>query len=151
VKNQYIAEIEINYKPKSLSGLLKISNSNDTYLYLKKVWSKHINYKEEFYLICLNRANKVLGYSVISVGGISGCVVDPRIIFQTALKANASAIIIAHNHPSGNLKPSDQDIKITKNISKAGVILQQPLLDHLIITDDGYFSFGDEGLLSKDY
>lgn len=151
MRNQYIAEIEISYKPKSIVGLYKIAKSNDAYSYLKKVWSNHINYKEEFYLICLNRANKVLGYSVISVGGISGCVVDPRIIFQTALKANASSIIIAHNHPSGNLKPSDQDIIITKNIIKAGEILQQPLLDHLIITNEGFFSFADEGYLTKEY
>ena len=148
MKNHYIAEIEIVYIPKTLSNLRKITRSKDTYQYLKEIWSKHLCYKEEFYLICLNRANKVLGYSVISVGGIAGCIVDVRIIFQTALKANASVIIIAHNHPSGNLQPSDQDISLTKKILEAGLLMQIPLLDHIIITSEGYYSFADEGMIS---
>jgi DNA repair protein RadC len=96
----------------------------------------------------LNKANKVLGYSKISSGGISGTLVDPKLIFQTALKANASSIILAHNHPSGNKQPSDADTRITKKCTGAGTLLDITVLDHLIITpDDLYYSYADEGTL----
>ncbi|MDO9186062.1 MAG: DNA repair protein RadC [Bacteroidia bacterium] len=101
---------------------------------------------EEFWLIMLNRANLVIKKELISRGGVSGTVVDTKIIFKTAIGNHASSIIICHNHPSGNLKPSDADIKITKNIKEAGKIMEIPLLDHLIITDNGFYSFADEGL-----
>ena len=84
---------------------------------------------------------------MISRGGVTGTVVDTKIIFKAAVENYASSIIICHNHPSGNLKPSDADIKITKNIKEAGKIMEIPLADHLIITDEGYYSFADEGIL----
>lgn len=102
---------------------------------------------EEFWLLLLNRANLVTKKELISRGGVSGTVVDTKIIFKTAIVNYASSIIICHNHPSGNLKPSEADIKITKNIKEAGKIMEIPLLDHLIITDNGFYSFTDEGLL----
>ena len=80
-------------------------------------------------------------------GGISGTVADPKVIFQVALKANASSVILCHNHPSGNTKPSDNDIQLTKKLKKAGEFLELNVLDHLIITPDSYFSFADESLL----
>jgi len=96
----------------------------------------------------LNRANKVLGISTISNGSLSGTLVDIRIIMQYALKANAHSIIVSHNHPSGNCKPSENDLSITQKIKEAGKILDISLLDHLILTpDDTYSSFADEGLL----
>lgn len=101
---------------------------------------------EEFWLIMLNRANLVIKKELISRGGVAGTVVDTKIIFKTAIGNHASSIIICHNHPSGNLKPSEADIKITKNIKEAGKIMEIPLLDHLIITDNGFYSFADEGL-----
>lgn len=102
---------------------------------------------EEFWIILLGRASRVLGKELISKGGLAGTVADPKIIFHTALQHQASGIILVHNHPSGNLKPSHQDISLTKNISAAGKMLDIQIFDHLIITDNGYFSFGDEGLL----
>lgn len=101
---------------------------------------------EEFWLIMLNRANLVIKKELISRGGVSGTVVDTKMIFKTAIGNHSSSIIICHNHPSGNLKPSEADLKITKNIKEAGKIMEIPLLDHLIITDNGFFSFADEGL-----
>ena len=95
----------------------------------------------------LNRANKVLGFSKISSGGTSGTLVDVKIIFQIALKSNASSIILGHNHPSGNLKPSDADIRITRTIKEAGKMMEIPLVDHLILTDENYYSFADEGMI----
>ena len=101
---------------------------------------------EQFYILMINRANKVLGYTLIATGGVSATVVDPKVIFQAALKANASSIICAHNHPSGNNKPSDADIKITDKIKAAGQFLDINLLDHVIMTpDDNFYSFADEG------
>ncbi|MDB5144383.1 MAG: radC [Mucilaginibacter sp.] len=102
---------------------------------------------EEFWIILLGRASKVLGKELISKGGLSGTVADPKVIFHIALQHQASGIILVHNHPSGNLKPSHQDISLTKNLTAAGKMLDIQIFDHLIITDNAYFSFGDEGLL----
>jgi DNA repair protein RadC len=102
---------------------------------------------EEFWLLILNRSNAVIKRELISRGGVAGTVVDTKIIFKSAIENLASSIIISHNHPSGNLKPSDADNKITKNIKEAGKIMDIPLFDHLIITDSGYYSFNDEGML----
>jgi DNA repair protein RadC len=102
---------------------------------------------EEFWIILLGRSSKVLGKELISKGGLAGTVADPKIIFHTALQHQASGIILVHNHPSGNLKPSQQDISLTKNLVASGKMLDIQILDHLIIGDKGFFSFGDEGLL----
>lgn len=102
---------------------------------------------EEFWIIILNRANIVLKKKLISSGGISGTVADPKIIFKVALESGASAIILVHNHPSGNLKPSEADTRLTKKLKEAGQLLEIPVLDHLIFTDNTYLSFADEGLL----
>ena len=96
-------------------------------------------------MLLLNRANKVLGYVLLSLGGTAGTVVDPKVIFQAALKTNAHGIILCHNHPSGNLTPSSQDISLTKQLRDAGKFLEIALLDHLILTTEGYYSFADEG------
>lgn len=102
---------------------------------------------EEFWIILLGRASKVLGKELISKGGLSGTVADPKVIFHIALQHQASGIILVHNHPSGSLKPSQLDISLTKKLSEAGKMLDIQVFDHLIITDTGFFSFGDEGLL----
>lgn len=102
---------------------------------------------EEFWLLILNRVNKVIKKELISRGGVAGTVVDNKIIFKTAVEHYASSIIICHNHPSGNLKPSEADVKITKSIKEAGKIMEIPLLDHVIITDTGFYSFADEGMM----
>ena len=98
-------------------------------------------------MLLLNRANKVLGIVEISKGGTAGTVVDPKIVFAAAIKTNCSAIILAHNHPSGNLRPSDQDIRLTRKLKECGNLLEINVWDHLIITREGYLSFADEGLL----
>lgn len=102
---------------------------------------------EEFWITLLNRANKVRHRFNISKGGISGTVIDVRLILKKALENNASSIVLCHNHPSGNTQPSDADIQITKKLKEAGKIMEIPVLDHLIVTENGYFSFTDEGLL----
>jgi len=107
-----------------------------------------IEYIEEFKLLLLNRSNSVLGIMPVSKEGLSGTVTDVRLIFQGDIKANASGIIVCHNHPSGNLNPSESDIKITQKIKEAGNLMDIQLLDHLILTMNGsYYSFADNGLL----
>lgn len=125
-----------------------IMSSKDAYDLFRDTWDHSFEHLESFRLMLLNRANKVLGISTISNGSLSGTLVDIRIIMQYALKANAHSIIVSHNHPSGNCKPSENDLSITQKIKEAGKILDISLLDHLILTpDDTYSSFADEGLL----
>ena len=144
--NQKVAEIEIVYRNKvKASDRVKISRSNDCFELLKSFWGDKLDYCEQFYLLLLNRSNIVLGISKISEGGVSGTVVDPKRIFQVALKSNASNLILAHNHPSGNTNPSEADRKLTRKIKDAGLLLDISTLDHLIITSDGYYSFADQG------
>ena len=102
---------------------------------------------EEFYVIMLNHANEIIHTKQVSKGGMSSTIVDGKIIFNMALTFQASAIIISHNHPSGNLNPSSQDIELTKSLREFGKYIDLPLLDHLIFTDNGYFSFAEQGLL----
>lgn len=102
---------------------------------------------EEFWIILLNRSNAVIKKIFISSGGIAGTVADPKLIYKHALEHLASAIILVHNHPSGNLKPSEADISLTRKLKQAGSFLEIPVLDHLIFTDHGYYSFADEDKL----
>lgn len=143
-----ISEISISYKPKfKASELPQVSCSEDCYYIIRKQWSDDIQYRESFAVLLLNRANKCLGFCFISKGGIAGTVSDPKLIFQAALKANASSIILVHNHPSGNLKPSEADLTLTKRLVNAGEFLELNVLDHIIVGEDDYFSFADEGLI----
>lgn len=141
-------EIQVNYTSKiKKSEMPKVVTSKDAFNCFKHVWSDRIEFVEESILLLLNRANKALGFVKLSSGGTAGTVVDIKLIFAIALKTNAHSIIIAHNHPSGNLRPSDADLKLTKELSTSGKILGIPLLDHLILTDEGYYSMADEGLV----
>ena len=106
-----------------------------------------ILWTEEVIMVCLNRANDVVGYYKISSGRFSGSVVDPRVVMTIALQNASSSIILAHNHPSGNLKPSEGDKAITEKIKNACAFFDMKLLDHLIITDESYFSFNEGGLI----
>lgn len=102
---------------------------------------------EEFWVLFLNRANEILKKEKLSSGGVSGTVIDPKIVFSKALKSSCSGIILVHNHPSGSLRPSSQDINITTKIKEGGKLLEISILDHLIFTNNGYYSFSDEGIM----
>jgi len=143
-----VSEIEIHYKSKiKADQRQKISKSLDCQIIFKQVWDQNtIDYKECFYSMYLNRNNKILGILKISEGGISGTVADIRIIFQGALMLNACNLIICHNHPSGNVQPSESDIALSRKIRDAGNYLDIKLLDSLIISsEDQYYSMADEG------
>lgn len=144
-----VAEIEITYRnPVKPSQRAKISRSQDCYNLLLANWGSTIELYEDFVVLLLNTANKVMGLVHIGSGGISGCVVDVKKVFTIALAAGSvSSIILAHNHPSGNLQPSEADMKITKKIVEAGDLLDIKVLDHLIVTSEGFYSFSDDGAL----
>lgn len=144
-----VAEVELVYKSKvKASQRPYISSSSDAATLLKSLWEDgKMDLVEQFKVLYLNRANRVLALYSISSGGITGTVADPRLIFATALKINAVSIILCHNHPSGSLKPSLADQELTQKIKNAGGFLDIKVLDHLVVSSDGYFSFADEGLL----
>ncbi len=144
-----LAEITVSYSSKiKASERRKASSSKDAEVIFREIWTKDaIELREEFYILLLNRANFVLGWYRISEGGLSGTVCDPRLIFSVALKCLAVSIILAHNHPSGNLQPSASDLQLTKNLVDGGKLLEISVLDHLILTIDGFYSFADEGLI----
>ena len=146
--NYNLAEIEVSYRTTvKNSERRQIRDSKDLESIFREIWSPGMEFKEEFYILLLNRANKVLGWHKVSEGGMSGTVVDPKLIFSIALKGLASCIAISHNHPSGNLKPSEPDIALTSKLKQAGALLEIPVLDHVILSSEGYFSFADEGML----
>ncbi|AZI67979.1 JAB domain-containing protein [Kaistella daneshvariae] len=124
---------------------IQITNSQETYKVLAPFLADLQT--EEFWVVFLNQNNRIIGKSRLSSGGINQSVVDIRILFKNALEHFATGIIVAHNHPSGNLKPSQEDLKITKQIAEAGKILNIQLLDHLIVAQNSYLSFADENLL----
>lgn len=144
-----VAEIQLSYKSHvKPSERVKITCSRDAYHVLLQTWDDNkLEFVEQFKVMLLNRANKVLGVFEVSTGSTTATVADPKIIFAAAIKANASGIIIAHNHPSGNLSPSQQDIDLTRKVKDGGKILEVQLLDHVIITTESYYSFADEGIL----
>lgn len=123
----------------------KISKSRDAYENMKYFLTGQE--VEQFYVIMLTRANKIISFEKISEGGTAATIVDPKIVFKRALLARAHAIILVHNHPSGNLKPSEADLKLTKRLVKVGRELDVEVMDHLIFSDNGFFSFSDEGIL----
>jgi len=144
-----VSEIDLIYRSKvKASERPQIKTSKDAADLLRHLWSEDkIDFVEQFKVLFLNRANKVLGIFEVSTGGVTGTVADPRLIFVAALKMNCTGILISHNHPSGNLKPSKPDEDLTLKIKQAGLFLDIKLLDHIIVTSEGYYSFADEGII----
>ncbi|MEQ8626749.1 JAB domain-containing protein [Ekhidna sp.] len=144
-----VSEIEIMYRNKvKAKDRTRITSSSDAHDLIREYWNEEsIELNESFKYLLLNRANDALGIVNHSKGGIAGTVVDVRLIFAAAIKANATGLILAHNHPSGNLKPSYQDIQLTKRVKEAGMLLDIQLLDHLILSSESYLSMADQGLV----
>jgi DNA repair protein RadC len=129
----------------SSKTLVKVSSSIQAYNYIKPYYMDLLH--EEFYVMYLDRANQIRGFEKLSSGGRSGTVVDGKILFKNALKENACALILSHNHPSGQITPSKSDIDLTNRLFEFGKMIDLPILDHLIIGEDKYFSFADEGMM----
>ncbi|WP_341221602.1 JAB domain-containing protein [Polaribacter atrinae] len=142
-----ISEISVSYSNMNIERE-KIKDSQTSFNVFFNSWNKEtIELQEEFKVLLLNRNNEVLGIYPLSKGGVSGTFVDVKLIFSVALKCNASTIIVAHNHPSGNLKSSEADKGLTEKLRVAGNYLDIKLLDHIIVTKNDYYSFADNGIL----
>lgn len=141
------AEIELTYRNKLRpEDRLKIHDSSIAYHLLMTAWDMNkIELVEQFYLILLDKSSACIGIANIATGGVSACIVDPKIVYATALKAKASNLILAHNHPSGNLEPSKNDLKLTEKLIEGGELLDIRVLDHLIVTPTRYSSYVDNG------
>lgn len=124
-----------------------VRTSTEAYDLFKPFFQPSMQHREVFYLMLLNRRNGVIGVVEIASGGVNGVVVDTKIVFGAALVAQASAILVAHNHPSGQMRPSQEDIHLTKNMVDAGRALDTELRDHIIVCEQGYYSFADNGQL----
>ena len=142
-----VAALELGNRKRSEDVLFrdKVAGSRDVFE-LFHAEMADLQY-EQFWTLLMNRANRVIKKVNISEGGISGTVADPKKIFKMALDHNASSMILCHNHPSGNIQPSEADIRLTKKLKEAGLLLDLPVLDHLIFGTDSYFSFADEGMI----
>ena len=144
-----VAEIQVSYHNEVPPYQRpQVTCSDDAYRYFRRHWEDdQLDYCEKFKVMLLNRANKVLGIITTSSGGQAGTVADPKMIFGPALKASAASIVLGHNHPSGNLIPSEADMRLTLKLKEAGQALDLPVLDHLIVTRHGHYSFADEKIL----
>lgn len=141
-----VSEIKLSYYSKIRAAQRpRVTCSQDSYAVFRRHWEDdQIDFIEQSKLMLLNRANRVLGLCHLSSGSTTATHVDIRIVFAAALKANASSIILAHNHPSENLEPSNADRQLTNQLKEAGTLMNIPLLDHIIVTRRGYYSFADE-------
>ncbi|MBD2704827.1 JAB domain-containing protein [Spirosoma sp. BT702] len=146
-----VNEVEISYRNKTpYQDRIQITRSLTAYEILHHAWDENkLELLEQFKILLLDRKNNCLAISDIATGGMTACIVDPKVIFVTALQANAAGIILAHNHPSGNLQPSDQDLALTRKLSECGKLLDIAILDHLIVTPRNYYSFADEGCMPR--
>ena len=144
-----VAEIELSYKGNfKPSEKPVIKSSRDAYQLFFETWdSSKLELQEHFRIMLLDRDNSVLGVSTLATGGMTACVVDAKLIFATALLAKATGLIIAHNHPSGKKEFSEPDKKLTEQIVLAGKILDLPVLDHILVTKEGWLSMADTGLM----
>jgi DNA repair protein RadC len=144
-----LCELQVKYtRNRDAEPKQAIRGSSDCFRYFHQLFSEElgiIDHREAFAILLLDRANNIICHYVVSIGGIAGTVADPKIIFQAALLANASAMILCHNHPSGNKTPSQADRTITAKLVNAGRALDLPVLDHIILVEHGYYSFSDEG------
>ncbi len=143
-----VSEIQLKYQPQPLTETINEAKDIHKLLINRVFDADTIGYKETFKVLLLNNANKIIGYTTISDGGLTSTIVDVRMILQTALVSNATSIILTHNHPSGNLKPSGQDDSLTKKIKSACELMDIQLLDHIIVTPYGsFYSYCNEGRL----
>lgn len=144
-----LPELRIKVERKEGDGqVYQVRSSNDAANYFRTIFNADtILWTEESAMICLNRANEVIGYFKVSSGGTASTIMDAKVIFTQALQSGAHSIILAHNHPSGNRTPSDNDIKLTKQMVKGAQLLDMRVLDHIILTETSHMSMADEGYI----
>ena len=144
-QNNFIPEFKIQSIQSDFTKV-KLTNTQAAANYLRQFYTGDIDIFESSFILLLNNSMQTIGFAKISQGGITGTVIDPRIVAHYAVKCLATAVIIAHNHPSGNLNPSESDKKVTEKIHKGLSLLDIDLIDHIILTSQGFTSFRDEGI-----
>ena len=144
--NKTLEKISLRKDPTDFQRI-KIDSSKDSADYIRQFYDGDLEIFESFFILLLNRQNKTIGYAKISQGGVAGTVVDVKIVIKYIVDTLASAVILCHNHPSGTLMPSTQDIAITEKIVKAAKLVDSEVLDHIILTSDNFYSFADNGLI----
>jgi len=142
-----LREVRAIYKSNQDVNNVKISSSRDVSEYIRSVYPVSIDIREAMLVLLLNNSNRTLGYCIASIGGLTGTIVDVRLVLRDALLTQSTGLILIHNHPSGTLKPSQSDINITNKVKKAAELMDIKLLDHLILTEDNFYSFADEGMM----
>jgi DNA repair protein RadC len=140
-----LREVSAVYKPHPTIQNVKISCSMDVNDFIREVYPVAINIREAMMVLYLNNSNRTMGYSIASIGGITGTLVDIRLVLRDALLTQSTSIILVHNHPSGTPDPSQSDLSLTDKVKKAAEVMDIKLLDHLILTECGFYSFADEG------
>ncbi len=149
MNTETLSEIQVSYKP-GFIGSTSINSPHEAFDILDTLFPKEtIALQEQFVVLYLNRANKLIGSYQLSQGGLTATIADIRLILSVGLKTLATGLILAHNHPSGSLKPSNADIALTKKITEAANLMDMEVLDHLIISLEGYYSFSQEGKLES--
>lgn len=144
-----LAELKVAYRSRTKAEKRQpIRGPEDVERYLRAVWNKDtLELVEDFVVVCLNGSHQAIGWVKVSTGGLTRTQVDPRVVFAIALQTASTAIIVAHNHPSGNLEPSRDDQEVTRRLKEAGTMLGIKVLDHVILTRESSFSFADSGML----
>jgi DNA repair protein RadC len=142
-----LREVSAVYKSHQSIENIKVSSSQDVNDFIRNVYPVTINIREAMMVLYLNNSNRTVGYSVASIGGITGTLVDIRLVLRDALLTQSTSLILVHNHPSGNLEPSQADLSLTDKVRKAALTMDIKLLDHLILTEDRFYSFSDFGKL----
>lgn len=144
-----LAELKVAYRSRTkVRERRQLRNPGDVEAYLRAVWNgATLELVEEFLVVCLNGHHEALGWVKVASGGFNAAPVDPRLVFAVALQTASSAVVVAHNHPSGNAEPSAQDKEVTRRLKEGGKVLGVSVLDHLILTREAAFSFADHGLL----
>lgn len=146
IPQEGVPEIKITYKKTNRSFLGKIGSSSDVAAFIRSIF-ENLELQESFMVLYLNQAHNIIGYYRHTIGAINATIADIRLIMATALTSASVAMIISHNHPSGNTKPSEPDIQLTKKIDEASKLFEIKLLDHCIVTKSSHYSFADEGML----
>lgn len=148
-ENNQITEIDIVYRnKKKVAEQPRVCTSEEAYNLFSNAWDMgKIELQEQFKVMLLDRKNSCIGISTVATGGMTGCLVDLRLVFAMALKARATGIIIAHNHPSGNPEVSEEDKFLTRKFTEAGNLLDIKVLDHIVVNKEGYTSFSDRGIM----
>lgn len=142
-----LKEINALYKAEKEIHNIKISSSSCVNEFVRKIYPVEITYREAMVVLYMNNSNRTISYSIISIGGLTSCMIDIRLVLRDALLSKATAMILIHNHPSSSLSASCADKDITKKVKEASALMDIKLLDHLILTEDSYYSFADDGVL----